>query len=287
MNTDKIYNNLEGKLNQFWSEQKDIKPDEKMISQNLELYANLKYLTKDGKMLYVRNDKGEILGDSNHKPMLDYKAIYETSPELTIKVNNVIDEKASNKYIDEFFNKTNECLKKVKLLSDLSNYSRFHEKFGKGDVTSSIPNISIDLYAIDDVSIIPKITGMHFGNALGLIEKIAPVSYKSIIESAQKKENFMNSFLEICELKYRTKGDKKFEMNKYLDEKIMNVFSALDDIDKEECSQPLMYNRNTDSLIRQILQQKIVTDDKIFDKYATKDMKTTLEKLTKKPEDEE
>jgi hypothetical protein len=282
MDTKPIYDNLEGKLSQFWIGQKEVKISNKEINQYLMPFANLKYFAKaDGSFLYMHNEQGLI--------RLDYEAIYNNSSELKIlKKDGSFDKEKTNEYIDELFRQTNESFKKIKLISDFSNYSRLNSRFGlKHQATSYLPGISNGLWDLKNVSELPKIAGMYFINALNVVKKLAPEKYRAIDKNPNN--NSIVSFLEICKEEYKSKGNDKFSMNNYLDEKIMNIISALDDIDREECGNPLMKNRATDLFVMYLSPDKklfrnSLIDEKIFSRHASNDIKTYLETLKEKSE---
>ncbi|MFA5333483.1 MAG: hypothetical protein WC376_03230 [Candidatus Nanoarchaeia archaeon] len=249
MSTDKIYNDLGGLLKAHWDTVDNVKNTKENISQYFKVFSDMRYFANrtNGEFLYQRNEKGEYAG-------LNYEAIYAQSPELTkLKKDGTIDEEASKKYVDEVFKKTNEAFQKLKIISDFSNYSRFHEKFGKGKATSYLPIVSTDLRAMKNLAVIYETLPQYINNALSLVKKVAENDYDAIIED-KDNNNAMNSFLTICNIKYKALGDEKFSMNKYVDEKLMNIISALDSIDKDECSQPLMNKRMTPSLARDAVE---------------------------------
>lgn len=285
MNTNSIYDDLEEKLSQFWIEQKDVKISKEAVSQYFKAFADLRYFADrtTGKFFYNRDSQGNFIG-------LDYNVIYINSPELTIlKADKSIDKEKSNKYILEAFMQTNEAFYKIKAIDELSNDSRLHNRFGiKGRLSFNLPQIDLGFLAeLEDASAIYGFMPRYFSNALKLAEKMAPQEYKVIFENFKSNTKMaMNSFLTLCETKHNKSGDKNFNMGNYLDEKIMNIVSALDDIDKEECSNPLMKNRATDLFVMYLSPDKklfrnSLVDEKIFSRHASNDMKIYLETLNK------
>ena len=290
MTTDKIYSDLEAKLAQFYTLQKSVEPTKENISQYFTLYANLRYFVErsTGKFLYEYDDKTKQFKG------LNYAAISQNSEMIKKDAQGNVDQAATKDYIDEVFAKTNENFQKLHLIQEFGNYSRFHNKFGSrtGHATSYLPNINFDLRSYKDVSVLTLLNEKYFTNALTLLEKVAPKTCTALenkikMNRKSKKPDealWINDFLTEAEI--LTKPLKsKFSMNDYLDKKIMTLASALDDIDKDECSQPLMFNRSTEQLVMHFFNNQV--SEKALNEYSTKDMKKSIKKLSKKKDDEE
>jgi hypothetical protein len=285
MDKSEILNNLEGKLTNHWIAQKDVKKNKENINQYFKAFSDLRYFVDrdTGNLLYEHNEQGQITGK------LDYQSIYTQSPELTIVKNGEIDQEASEKYVNEMFKKTNESMYKLKLIDEIKNDSRLHNKFGeKGHLIFELPPTDpMFLYKLQNVAPLYSIFKNYIDNALNLVKKLDKKQYTAITED-QDNNNAMNSFLTVCNNEVRKLEDTKFNMNNYLNEKLTNIVSSLDNMDKVECENPLIINRSTDYFNRYLIP--LITkeeegnqgiDKELFDKYTTKDMKVNLEKLIK------
>jgi hypothetical protein len=287
-----IYNNLESLLGPQWSVKNEVENTKENINQYFKAFSDLRYFVDrtSGEFLYELDEKGNRTGK------LNYQAIYKNAPELlTLKANGTPDEEKSNKTIDEVFAKTNQYFSKLKLIEDLSNDSRLHGRFGSSGVSYNLPNADeYFLYKLKDVSSIYPVFQRYIDNALNLTKKIAPINYAQIHE-VQDNTVAMNLFLTVCNIKYennKKSSNKEFNMNNYLDEKLVNATSALDKIDAIEYEEQHFKNRSTDEFVGFLAPNKELAnkyygvnqlvDEKIFNLYATKDMKLELNKLKKK-----
>jgi hypothetical protein len=288
MTTKEILDNLEGKLSKHWIKQKELKNTKDNINQYFSIFSDLRYFVDrtSGNFLYLYNENGEYKD-------LDYNNIYTQNPELLIKVNGVVDNNKTKEYVDELFKKTDKAFNKLKLIDDLKNDSRLHTKFGtQGRLLNSLPsNKTISLKNLKTTEHIYGILMPYIDNALVLMKGINKKQAQAIIDD-KNNVNSINSFLTVCRNIYKKSGDEKFNQQAYLDEKLVNIISALDNIDKIECSEPLMKNRSTEDFVQflspnknfanNLLGIEQLIDEKTFNEHATEDMKYYLGTQKKK-----
>jgi hypothetical protein len=268
-NSKKVYDNLENTLKNEWIKQDKISANENNIKSLIAPFANLSYFVgNDGKFLY--NDTG-----------LDYDAILAQNPILKRSNNN-----ETKNYIKYLFMQTNSAFRKLDILIDGANYSRFHYRFGeKGRIKYTLSKNTKDLTQLENISgLKPFFEGNYFNNSLSLLETITKNSGECAIikEKIKSRGNYILPFLKLSQESAEKKGILGHDINRELDKKIAKYFSAIDEIDAEECKAngSLGKNRITPHIINYLVT--IIGEKNIDEKYLSPSIINWIKEQEKK-----
>jgi hypothetical protein len=241
-------------------------------------FANLKYFVgNDGKFLYAISD--------NSFTGLDYGAIIAQNSGLKKSNDN-----ETKNYINKLFKQTNMAWQKLDALIDGANYSRLHNRFGeKGKIIYNIPEPTINLTQFGQISDVnPFFEGVYFSNSLSLLETITKNSKECqlIKEKIKDKGDYINPFLTFIHQAAKKKEVLGYDINGEFDKKLAKYFSAIDEIDAEECKANgyLGKNRITPQVISHLAgiigEQKVLSKD--FNKYLSTSIIDWIEEQKKK-----
>jgi hypothetical protein len=277
-NSKRAYDTLENALKNEWIKNDTISANNDNIKDLIVPFANLKYFVgNDGKFLYTIAN--------NAFSGLDYEAILAQNSDLRKSNDN-----ETQKYITNLFMQTNLAWQKLDMLIDGANYSRLHNRFGeKRKIIYNIPEPIIDLRQFGHISNLkPFFEGAYFNNSLSLLETITKNSKECqlIKEKIKDKGDYINSFLTFIQQAAKKKEILGYDLNNELDKKIAKYFSAIDEIDAEECkaNRLLGKNRITPQIIGHLAgiigEQKLLSKD--FNKYLSTPIIDWIEKQKKK-----